>query len=126
MSFPPPTPMQGRVLWFSITALAVSIMVILVGLLFWGFGWLINALSSVILPLAVAGVLAYLLDPLVDFLEHRKVARTRAILLVFFVAVMLVVILLATVVPQLIVETRQLVDQVPGYSEKLRAYLSNN
>lgn len=126
MSFPPPTPMQARVLWFSITALAVSILVILLGLLFWGLGWLANALSSVILPLAVAGIIAYLLDPLVDFLERKKVPRTRAILLVFFVAVMLVAILLATVVPQLIVETRDLVEKIPEYSQKFRTYLSEN
>ncbi|NJR39223.1 MAG: AI-2E family transporter, partial [Leptolyngbyaceae cyanobacterium CSU_1_4] len=39
--------------------------------------------------LAVAAILAYLLDPVVDWLEHKQVPRTRAIILVFFVAVML-------------------------------------
>jgi predicted PurR-regulated permease PerM len=126
MSFPSPTPTQGRVLWFSITALAISVVIILCGLLCWGLAWVVNALSSVLLPLAVAGILAYLLDPLVDFFENRKVPRTRAILLVFFVAIMLVAILLATVVPQLIVESKQLVDQIPAYAEKFRTYLSSN
>ncbi|MBI3191367.1 MAG: AI-2E family transporter, partial [Pedosphaera parvula] len=65
-------------------------------------------------------VVAYLLDPVVDVLEKRNIPRPRAILLVFFMAVMLVLILLATVVPQLIYETSQLVDRVPGYAEELR------
>jgi predicted PurR-regulated permease PerM len=126
MNFPPPTLKQSRILWFSVTALAVSFLALLLGLLCWGIGWLIVELSSVLLPLAVAGVLAYLLDPVVDFLEHRKVPRTRAIPLVFVIAILLVVILLATVVPQLIVETKQLIQQVPGYAEKFRTYLSQN
>jgi len=120
MSFPPPTERQARILWLSLTALAVGVLVALAGLLCWGFGWVVNKLSSVLLPLAVAAVVAYLLDPVVDFFERRKIPRTRAILLVFFLAVMLVLTLLATVVPQLIYETSQLVDQVPGYATELR------
>src|SRR6266850_4182769 len=124
MPFPAPTEKQARILWFSLTGLAISVLLALLGLLFWGLGWAINQLSSVLLPLAIAGVIAYLLDPVVDFLEKRKVPRARAILLVFFVAVMLVLILLATVLPKLIVETKLLIDQVPDFSEKLRTNLS--
>jgi predicted PurR-regulated permease PerM len=124
MPFPAPTEKQARILWFSLTGLAISILLALLGLLFWGLGWTINQLSSVLLPLAIAGVIAYLLDPVVDFLEKKNIPRARAILLVFFVAVMLVLILLATVLPKLIVETKLLIDQVPDFSEKLRTNLS--
>lgn len=120
MNFPPPTERQARILWLALTALALGTLVVLAGLVFWGFGWLVNRLSSVLLPLAVAAVLAYLLDPVVDFFEKRNIPRTRAILLVFFLAVMLVLTLLATVVPQLIYETGLLVDQVPDYAAELR------
>lgn len=120
MSFPAPSDRQARILWFSLTTLAAGISLAVFGVLIWGLAWLINTLSSVLLPLAVAGVLAYLLDPVVDWLEHKQVPRTRAILLVFFVAVMLVMILLATVVPQVIVESNQLIDQVPGYAEQAK------
>ena len=58
--------------------------------------------------LAVAAVVAYLLDPVVDFFERRKIPRTRAILLVFFLAVMLVLTLLATVVPVLVLVNTQI------------------
>src|SRR5437773_4609312 len=79
MSLPPPTPRQARMLWTSLTALAIAVLVTLIGLLCWGFGWVINRLSSVLFPLAVAGVIACLLDPVVDFLEQKRVPRTRAI-----------------------------------------------
>ena len=49
------------------------------------------------LPLAVAGIIACLLDPLVDFFEQRlRIPRLRAILLVFFVGVATVVLMLGT------------------------------
>ncbi len=125
MNISPPTEKQSRVIWFSLTALAVAAVIILGGLIVWGFGWLANQLASVIFPLAIAAVIAYLLDPLVDFFERRKVPRTRAILLVFFAALMLLVILLATVVPQLIVEIKSLVQQMPDYAERLRLYATD-
>lgn len=123
MSFPAPTNTQARILWFSVTTLAVGVSLAVFGLLVWALGWLVNILSSVLLPLAMAAIIAYLLDPVVDWLEHKKVPRSRAIILVFFVAVMCFLILLATVIPQLLVETNQLIDQIPGYAQELKERL---
>jgi predicted PurR-regulated permease PerM len=123
MNLPPPTEKQARVIWFSLTALAIAAVIMLGALLVWGLGWLVNQLASVIFPLAIAAVLACLLDPVVDFLERRRIPRIRAILLVFFALLMLVLILLATVVPQLVIEIKSLVQQMPAYAGKLRDYL---
>ena len=84
MSFPPPTEPQARLLWSALAALAIGLLLAMVGLRVWGGFWVITRLSSVLLPLAIAGILAYLLDPVVDFLENRRIPRTRAILMVFF------------------------------------------
>lgn len=125
MNFPPPTDRQAHVIWFSLTALAGATVLVIIALLVWGLGWLANQLAAVIFPLAIAAVLACLLDPVVDFLERRRIPRTRAILLVFFALVMLVLILLATVVPQLVIEVKSLAQQMPVYAAKLRDYLTN-
>lgn len=124
MDFPPPSPKQGRILWASVTALSIAILAALVGVLIWGFGWVLNQLSSVLLPLAIAAILAYLIDPIVDFFESHRVPRPRAILLVFFLGLMVVMILLATVVPKLVVEAGQLIDQFPEYSKKVNLEIS--
>ncbi len=123
MAFPPPSEKQARVFWFSLTGLAVAALIVLGGLVIWGFGWLANKLAAVIFPLAIATVLAYLLDPVVDFLQRRRIPRLRAILLVFFVLVMLVLTLLATVVPQLVVEVRSLFQSLPEYFNRLQLYI---
>ena len=119
MTFPQPTPAQARVIWLGLTALALALFLAFVAALLWGFAWVAQQLSSILLPLAVAGIIAYLLDPVVDGLERLKVPRMRAILLVFFLGVMLVLISLSTVVPRLIVEIQALASQVPQLSDQV-------
>jgi len=119
MSFPPPTEHQARIIWLAVSALAVGLLVALLCLLVWGLGKVLNVLSPVLWPLAVAGVIAYLLDPVVDFFERKGAPRTRAILVVFALAFFIVVGLLGSIVPQAVVETRQLVSQLPTYAVKL-------
>ena len=126
MNFPSPSDQQARVIWFSITTLAVAIVLSAVGATFWALGSLLNQLASLIVPLAIAGVIACLLDPLVDFLQQKmRIPRIRAILLVFFIGVALVVLMLGTVVPELVVQTNKLAANLPEYSEKFRERFSN-
>ncbi len=81
---------------------------------------MLDLLSPVLWPLAIAAVVAYLLDPVVGWLERRKVPRTRAIVLVFVVALSLVTTVLASVIPQVIVEVHQLIVKAPTYVSNLR------
>ncbi|MCL5098075.1 MAG: AI-2E family transporter [Candidatus Omnitrophica bacterium] len=125
MDFPSPTAKQARIFWVSITALAVGVLLGLISLLLWGVGWVLNQLSSVLLPLALAGIMAYLLDPVVDFFEHQGIPRRRAILWVFFLGVMSVLMLLAMVLPLLVVEVGELIHSLPDYAQQFRRGLSH-
>ena len=100
MAFPAPSEKQAKVLWFSITALAIAVFLALLALMFYGFAWLLDRLSPVLLPLAVAGILAFLLNPLVNIFEDKMSAkvsslfdkirnpkRVKAIILVFIIAI---------------------------------------
>jgi predicted PurR-regulated permease PerM len=119
MNFPPPSKAQARLIWFGAVALAVGLMgAFLFGSIL-GLGWLLHKLSPVLLPLAIAGILAYLLDPVVDWLQKKKVPRTRAIIVVFFVGVMVVLGMLSTVVPRLVVELGALIKETPTYTRKI-------
>ena len=128
MAIPPPTERQARVLWFCLTALAVGVFLGLLGLLATGLGMVLKLLSGVLLPLAIAGVLAYILDPVVDYLEGKGVQRVRSIALVFVLAIVLVALLLATVVPQLVFQIGELASRVPDHvgdlNETLRGWAS--
>ena len=106
-------------LWFSLTVLAIAVFLALLALMFYGVGWLLDRLTPVLLPLAIAGILAFLLNPLVDFFEPKMSAkvsflfakirnpkRVKAILLVlmigFCIITSLTLVTLTTVVPEML------------------------
>jgi predicted PurR-regulated permease PerM len=120
MNFPPPSPRQAQLMWAALTGLAAAVLVALLVALLWGMGRVLNVLSPVIWPLAVAAVIAYLLDPVVDFLQRKGAPRSRAIIFVFVMALLLVVGLAGSVVPQIVVETRDLSEKIPGYTKRLK------
>lgn len=94
-----PTPFQIRTLWNAATGVSILIL----GLLLAGFIWLLGSvfgfLQPVLLPLAVAGVIAYLLDPVVAWFQRRGLSRMRAVIMVFASATALTAILVAIMIP---------------------------
>ena len=126
MAYPPPTEKQVKILWTSVTALAVGVLLALIALLTFGVGWVVNALSSVLIPLAIAGVIAYLLDPIVDwFQKKRGFKRQNAIILVFCIAVLLVGGVVASVVPSLISQVNELTTEFPKQAKKFQVSVSS-
>ena len=126
MAFPPPTEKQAKILWTSITALAVGILLALIAALLLGVAWVANTLSSVLIPLAIAGIVAYLLDPLVDwFHKKRGMQRQSAIILVFTIALLLVGGLVASVVPTLIGQATKLTTEFPKKAKVFQQKVSN-
>lgn len=121
MNFPPPTEKQARLIWLAVTGLALAAIVGLIVALVRGLGQVLNVFSPVIWPLAVAGVLACLLDPVVGFLTRRKVPRTRAILAVFALALVIVLGLAASIVPQLVIQAQELAKKSGELTTQLPA-----
>lgn len=119
MTFPPPTERQARLIWLGMTGLAITLLIAVVVLLLWGLGRVIDALSPVIWPLAVAGVIAYLLDPVVDFFEGKGFSRAWAIISVFAIALLIVAGVLANIIPPIVAQTREFVSRVPQIYEKV-------
>ncbi len=120
MDFPGPTQKQAHLIWFAVTAFAVASTLALIGLVLWGLGFVLSLLSPVLWPIAVAGVLAYLIDPVVDFLVARRLSRGRAIACVFALGFALVVGVLGTIIPRIVIESRELAGRTPGYVDKVQ------
>src|SRR3954452_15382184 len=98
MRFPPPTRRQAHLFWTALSGFAIALLVGVIVLFVWGLGRVLDILSPVLWPLAVAGVVAYLLDPVVDFFERKGLPRTRAIISVFAIAFLIVVGVFANIV----------------------------
>lgn len=120
MNFPPPTNKQARIVWLSVTGLAIGVLVGLLGLLVWGFGFVLKVLSPVIWPLAIGGILAYLLDPVVDFFERRRISRPKAILIVFAICILAVGGVAASILPRVARETEKLIADLPAYAKNIQ------
>src|SRR5688572_25955549 len=124
MPFPSPTEKQARTIWMGLTALAVGVLLTIFAGLVWGLGWLMHLLSPVLWPLAIGGILAYLLDPVVDYFERKKMRRGRAIILVFVLCVLALSAFFASIIPRVVRESGRLISEVPEYSRQLRSDLN--
>ena len=126
MAYPPPTEKQARILWTSVTALAVGVLLALTALLTSGFAWVVNVLSSILIPLAIAGVIAYLLDPIVDWFQRKRgFKRQNAIILVFCIAVLLLLGTVASLMPSLITQVGKLTTEFPKKAKKFQENVSS-
>jgi predicted PurR-regulated permease PerM len=78
-------------------------------------GFFVWLLAPVLMPFAVAGMLAYLGDPLADRLERLGMNRTWAVSIVFFVLVLLLVGALLLLVPLISDQIENLIHNLPHY-----------
>lgn len=83
-------------------------------------GTVLYLLSPVLTPFAVAALLAYLGDPLVDQLEARRFSRTTSVVLVFVAMSLVAILVLLLLVPLLEAQISQLIRNLPGYLSWLR------
>ncbi len=102
-----------------VTALCIGVFLAVLAMVFWALGWALQRLTPVLLPLAIAGILAYLLDPVVDLLERKRVPRGWGIILVYLLGLGIVGGASAMVVPRLVIETKNLVKDIPDYGDKI-------
>ncbi len=77
--------------------------------------YLIWLLAPVLMPFAVAAMLAYLGDPLVDRLERVGLNRAWAATIVFVVLLVAVIGVLLLLVPLVVRQVENLIDNLPRY-----------
>ena len=75
-----PTRFQSKTIWRALTGIAILVIGILIVGLIWLAGKTLGYLQPVLVPLAVAGIVAYLLDPIVTWLQHRGLSRIKAVI----------------------------------------------
>ena len=115
-----PSAFQRSALWTAITALSLTtIGTIAIGLIYI-LTRIVAFLQPILIPFAVAGVLAYLLDPAVRWIEGRGLSRQKAVLVVFAVFTLAVGGLGTWVGFQASAQSGKFVDRFGFYSTKAR------
>jgi predicted PurR-regulated permease PerM len=79
------------------------------------FFWLLSALKEIVVMLVLAYCLAYLIAPVVDLLERRKIPRSLGCLLVFVGAALICLALLLTALPTIAREYQKFAENFPQY-----------
>ncbi|RMF61143.1 MAG: AI-2E family transporter [Bacteroidetes bacterium] len=88
--------------------------------------WLLNILSGVLIPFVTAYLLAYLCNPVVDYLHTRfRVPRWGSALVVTLLVVGVVALFLLMLVPSIVGQLEALAERILGGVGNLRTWLLN-
>ena len=117
-----PTPWQRKTMWAALTACFVVLLVIIVGAVIWAAASVISFLQPILIPVAIAAILTYLLDPLVTKMSRGTLSRTKAVALVFAIAFFALGGLAAWLIPTISIQSANFARQVPAYTERARDY----
>ena len=107
-------------MWAALTALFVVLLIVIAGAVVYLGASLISFLQPILIPVAIAAILAYLLDPLVTELCRRKMGRGMAIAVIFTSVFIALVGLFWWVVPTISLQSANFARELPGYTQKAR------
>ena len=109
--------------WFlnnqAVTSLLVVLLVLLILFMFTKVSYLFEPiwqfLAIVVLPIILAGILYYLMNPAVDYLERKGIKRIYSIFGLFILVIGLIVWGVVVIVPKIQEQSMSFVENLPGY-----------
>jgi len=107
-------------MWAALTALFVVLLIIIAGAAVYVGANVVSFLQPILIPVAIAVILAYLLDPLVTKLCQRKLSRGWAVGVIFAGVAIALFGLVAWVAPTISVQSANFARELPSYTQKAR------
>src|SRR5207248_11480642 len=74
-----PTPWQRKMMWAALTAVFVVVLIAILAAVIWAGASIISFLQPILIPVAIAAILTYFLDPLVPKMSLGPLTRHNAI-----------------------------------------------
>ena len=105
-----PSSFQKRICWYALTGVSFLVMLSIAAFVIFEVVNVLGFLEPVLLPILIAAVIAYLLEPIVSWLVRRRFSRPWAVITVMGAALAVVVGFGATILPPLIRQTDELID----------------
>lgn len=115
-----PTPWQRKMMWAALTAFFVVVLITIGCSLVWLIANLVGFLQPILIPVAIAVILAYLLDPLVCKMCSRGLGRTKAVVALFAIAFLSIAVLVAWLAPVVSMQATNVGRELPQYTQKAR------
>src|SRR5436309_15975223 len=110
-----PTPWQRKIMWAALSALFIVFLVVTAGSVIWMAANVTAFLQPILIPVAIAAILAYLLDPLVTKISRGGLSRTKAVLLIFAVVFVALSGLVAWLAPTISMQSANFAKELPSY-----------
>lgn len=110
---------KARLMAFRIWALIGGVIVLL------GLGKALGMLGQTIEILAVAAVITFLCNPIVDFLDERRVPRVLGTLIAYLVLLALISLVVLLIAPVVIDQLTSLIGNIPGYVDQSQEALTS-
>ena len=118
-----PTPWQRKTMWAALSAFFVVCLAVIIGGVIWIGANVMGFLQPILIPVAIAAILAYLLDPLVTRLSFALRGRLQAIALIFLITFVALGGLLGWLVPTISMQSANFARELPDYTQKARDYV---
>jgi predicted PurR-regulated permease PerM len=118
-----PTPWQQKTMWAALTALFVVFLMVIAGAVVWVGANIISFLQPILIPVAIAAILAYLLDPLVTKMSQRGMMRTQAVGIIFCAVFLALGSLIWWAVPTISMQSANFAKQLPAYTQTARDHV---
>lgn len=118
----PPTLWQQRMMWAALTGLSLYTIARLAAYVLTLTGNALSFLQPLLIPVAVAAIFAYLLDPVVERVTRFGVARTKAVLYVFALGLLPAAGILIWILPQVYHQSVDLGAQIPSLVDNARTH----
>lgn len=119
-----PSRFQRRTLWNAITALSLIAIGAAAVFVIWVVAQVLEFLQPVLVPLAVAAIIAFLIEPLISRLTARGVPRTRAMVSVYLGFLLVTGGMLAIIIPLAVRQAGEFAERRVEFTEKARARIT--
>src|SRR6478735_7199817 len=115
-----PTPWQRKTMWAALTAIFIVVLITIVCFVIWMVANVFGFIQPILIPVAIAVILAYLLDPLVTKMCRNGLGRTKAVFALFALAFLSIAVLVAWLAPVVSMQATNVGRELPQYTLKAR------
>jgi predicted PurR-regulated permease PerM len=115
-----PTLWQSKMMWLALSAFFVVMLITIACSLVWIAANLIGFIQPILIPVAIAVILAYLLDPLVTKMTQHGLTRAKAVWALFAIAFLSIGALVTWLAPVVSMQAASVTRELPQYTLKAR------
>ena len=115
-----PTPWQRKTMWAALTAFFIVVLITTACSVIWIVANVVGFIQPILIPVAIAVILAYLLDPVVTKMCERGLGRTKAVFALFAITFLSITALVAWLAPVVSMQATNVGRELPQYTLKAR------